>query len=302
MRVVTTYDRLHRHVRAWADREIECLLILGRPGTGKSHAFRDTLVGQPHHLFSARKTPIQVYIELHDAPDLPVVFDDVSALLRDNNFLDMLKNLCETGKRTIRWGTNTSLLDGRPHSFVFSGPVLIVLNHMPNDHPDVLAILDRCDGIEFDPPKPQVIARMRNIFPEDGALIDLLTELPVLPSLRTLVKARQWQQSKHLDWRAELVAECGVPEAVIMLLDIMRVSPECEWPKRYERATGLTDRTFRRHRHIAEQVLACRASAGGCPNVQGGGNGHVVDGKEPQNSGLSFPSPSTSDIARLASG
>lgn len=39
-----------------------------------------------------------------------------------------------------------------------------------------------------------------------------------------------------------------------------------------------TDRALRRHTQIAEQVLACRASARGCPNVQGGGNGNNDDG------------------------
>lgn len=134
MRKVTTYDRLHRHVLAWGDGEIQSLLVLGRAGTGKSHSFKEALAGKPHHLFSARKTPIQVYIELHDEPDSPVVFDDVSALLRDNNFLDMLKNLCETGTRTIRWGTSTPLLQGRANEFVCTAPVLIVLNRMPDEN------------------------------------------------------------------------------------------------------------------------------------------------------------------------
>lgn len=274
MRKVTTYDRLHRHVRAWAEREIDCLLILGRPGTGKSHSFRDALADQAHHLFSARKTPIQVYIELHDKPDCPVVFDDVSALLRDHNFLDMLKNLCETGTRTIRWGTSTPLLQGRANEFVSTAPVLIVLNRMPDENADIRAVFDRCDAIEFDPPKPEVIARMRDVFPADATLIELIAELPVIPSLRTLVKARRWQQSKHLDWRAELVAECGVPEAVNVLLEIMQASPEHEWLGQYLRATGLTERSFRRHRNIAEQVLACRAPQNGCPFVLAGDNGH----------------------------
>ena len=60
---------------------------------------------RPHHLFGARKMPIQVYCELHDNPAWPLVFDDISALLSDNNFIDMLKSLCQTGRKVIRWGT-----------------------------------------------------------------------------------------------------------------------------------------------------------------------------------------------------
>lgn len=301
MRLVKTYDRLHRHVRAWADGEIESLLMLGRPGTGKSHAFRDTLGQDQYHLFSARKTPVQVYVELHDSPSLPVVFDDVSALLRDPNFLDMLKNLLETGPRTVRWGTSTPLLEERPQSFVFTGRVLIVLNRMPEEHPDVMAILDRCDCIEFDPPKPSVIARMRDIFPEDGELIDLLAELPVIPSLRTLVKARQWQQSQHLDWREELIAECGVSEGVGALLDIMQSGPEAEWLGRFTAATGQTDRSYRRHRKIADQVLACRASEDRCPNAGGAADcAHDPEYSEPN---LILPfSPAKRSIAANAGG
>lgn len=168
--------------------------------------------------------------------------------------------------------------------------MLIVLNRMPDDNADIRAVFDRCDGIEFDPPKQEVIVRMREVFPNDGSLIELIAELPVIPSLRTLVKARRWQQSKHLDWRAELVAECGVPEAVNVLLEIMRATPEPEWPGHYLKATGLTDRSFRRHRNIADQVLACRAPQIGCPSVRAGEKVHSLllgRTRQPQ------PTPST---------
>ena len=58
---------------------------------------------------------------------------------------------------------------------------------------------------------------MWEIFPDDGDLIDLLAELPAIPSLRTLVKARKWQKSKHLSLIQELLDECGVPEPVAHL-------------------------------------------------------------------------------------
>ena len=35
----------------------------------------------------------------------------------------------------------------------------------------------------------------------------------------------------------------------------------------------MTERSFRRHRLIAEQVLACRASGNECPDVRNRGNG-----------------------------
>lgn len=131
MRKIRTYERFHRHMSAWLDREIECLLVLGSAGAGKSHAYLTALGNRPYHRFSGRQSPLHVYLTLCDRPDLPVVFDDIATLVRDDNFRDMLKGLCETGGRVIRWGTTTSQLDGRPRSFRFTSPVLIVMNRMP---------------------------------------------------------------------------------------------------------------------------------------------------------------------------
>ena len=123
------------------------------------------LEGQPHHFFSARQTPIQVYRVLCRNPDWPVVFDDVSALLRDNNFVGMLKNLCEDSVKTLRWGTTTASREDLPTSFQCTSPVLILVNQIPLKNADVAAVLDRCDNITFAPTKSQVIAYMREYFP-----------------------------------------------------------------------------------------------------------------------------------------
>lgn len=271
MRTITTYDRFDRHIAAWAAGEIEALLVAGPPGNGKSYAYEHALRETPYHLFRARRTPIKVYNELHDNPDWPIVFDDISALLRDDNFLDLLKSLCETTKtKTIRWGTTTPKLEGRAASFRCTSRVLIVMNEMPTNRAEARAVLDRCDAVHFVPKKNAVIARMRCAFPNDTALIDLLEELPVLPSLRTLIKARQWQHSKHLDVVEELVSECGLPDAVNTLIQIMTLHPEREWCQQYVAETGLTERTYRRHKQISAQIVDCWAIQDRCPNVRPG--------------------------------
>lgn len=268
IRKVTTYDRFHRHIAAWVDREIENLLVLGPGGTGKSFAYKSGLGNRPYHAFGGRLTPLQMYLALHDRPDIPVVLDDISALLKQDDFRDLLKGLLETGRRVVRWGTTTPKLEGRPTQFVCTSSVLIVLNQVPRRDPDLEAILDRCDAIEFVPTKREVIAHMREVFPRAGDLIDLLAGLPVLPSLRTLIKAKQWQSSRHLDLVEELTAECGVPPAVATMITIMERFPESAWCKEYVRQTGLTDRTYRRNKRHAEQILECRRTAKRCPDVR----------------------------------
>lgn len=261
IRKIDTYERLHRHFASWVDGEEPGLLVLGPAGTGKSFGYRTALGNRPYHVFGGRQSPLHVYITLHDDPRRPVVLDDISALLRDDQFRDMLKGLCDTGPRVIRWGTTTPKLQGRPTSFTCSCPVLIVLNTMPARDPDLEAILDRVDAIRFEPTKFEIIGRMRQLWPEDEDLIELLAELPAMPSLRTLDKARRWKRSAHLNLIEELLAECGVPEPVARLAQFMRRCPESEWCARYLADTGLTERSYRRHKQVALQLLACRACA-----------------------------------------
>ena len=268
MKKIKTYQRFFAFLLAWLDRSIESLVVVGTPGVGKSWAARELLKGRPHHWLSARHTPLQVYNQLCDNPDWPVVFDDVSGMMRDSNFVDMFKNLCEDGVATVRWGSPAAKLEGRPTSFQCTSPVLILLNKMPCADPDVVAVLDRCHNIEFKPVKSEVIAYMRENFPDDGELIDLLADLAVMPSVRTLIKARQWARSEYLDLHGELPAECGVPEGVAVLIEIMERFPKAEWRDRYMKATGQTDRQFRRNRRAAAEVLACRGTGDGGPNVR----------------------------------
>jgi hypothetical protein len=299
VRKVDTYERFYRHLAAWVDREIDFLLVYGPQGTGKSCGYRTALGNRPFHVFGGRQSPLHVYLTLHDDPHRPVVLDDISSLLRDDTFRDMLKGLCDTGPRVVCWGTTTPKLQGRPTSFTATCPVLIVLNKIPARDPDLEAILDRCDAIRFEPTKAEIVARMYELWPDDGELIALLSELPAMPSLRTLEKARRWQRSAHLNMIEELLAECGVPKPVALLAQIMESLPEAEWCAKYVERTTLTDRSYRRHKHIALQLLACRNPQNRCPNVRsadppsvsaGGGavgelprpSGHVSpDGHEP---------------------
>lgn len=269
MKNIDTYRRFYNYVLAWQAHEIDCLAVLGKPGLGKTWAVKQVLAHTPHHWFSARQTPLQIYREICDRPDLPVVFDDVSALLTDHNIVDMLKNLCENdGIKTLRWGSTTSKLEGRPTSFECRSPVLVLLNRIPERNPDIAAILDRCHNFEFCPGKPQIIAYMREYFPDDAGIIDVLAEMPVMPSVRTLIHARDWSKSIRLDLYEELLAECGVPAEVNVLLDIMARFSEEKWCAQYIDATGKTDRTYRRHRRLAEQVLGCRKDQEACPAVR----------------------------------
>jgi len=301
---VKTYQRFYNYMTGWANRKIESLLVVGVPGTGKSHTAKELLRGRPHHWFSARQTPFEIYKQVCDAPHIPIVFDDVGALLHDKLFIDILKNLCERGTSTLRWGTSTPQLEGRPTSFRTTAKVLIFVNALPKKNEDDLAaVLDRCHHFRFEPEWSQVMAYMREYFPDDEKLIDIMETLSVRPSLRVLGKIRDLDESGDgEDSLYEEVANLfGLADSVVALIDIMERFPEKEWCQRYMEVTGQTDRQFRRNRDKAAQLLACRKTQNKRPDVR-----LVVPEPPPPppsaSSETEEPDSGQSDIDKLARG
>ena len=126
--------------------------------------------------------------------------------------------------------------------------------------------MDRCD-VESGDRLHAGESRLRQLL---RSADDLIEKAAVLRSLRTVIKARQWEQSMHLDLLEELLSECELPDAVHTPTQIMTHRPEREWCKRYVEETGLTDRSYRRHKEKAAQIVGCRAFRDPCPIVRAG--------------------------------
>lgn len=271
MRQITTYERLDRHIKSWANGSLPYLCVTGKGGLGKTHAYETALGDRPHHLFRGRVSGFQMFTDVRQHPDWPIVFDDVRRLMTDPEAVDMMKQLAETKPhRTIRWKTN-AITDGNKE-FVCTGNVLVVLNSVPKNNADVEAILDRFDVIEFAPTKPEVIDQMR-LFAADQADVDLLAGLPATPSLRTLIKFEQWKLSE-VNAEEELLAECGVSEDVVRVMNIMERFPKSEWIRNYQDLTGknyeAAKRDWARKKGVAAQLLEAGTKAGTpppCPDV-----------------------------------
>jgi hypothetical protein len=244
MRIIKTYDRMMNHLLAWHEGHISFLAVIGKHGTGKSRGYEDLFPNGGYTLFKGKTTAFQIYMTVYDNPDRPIVFDDVSDLLKDSACVELMKTLCDTRKsRKVQWNTMTDKLEGRAKEFTISAPVLVVCNHNLLDNADVQAVLDRADAVEFAPPKKEIIAKLKT-YATDLEIVELLETMPVLPSLRTYEKALDWKKSSRLDMREELLAECGVQPEVQTLLEIYRTVPEKERCQAYMNRTGRSQRDF----------------------------------------------------------
>ena len=221
-RLVETYDRLERFYQAWAEGEIQNLCIVGPGGRGKTHGYEKLKL--EHHLFRGRTSAITMYRTVMESPDLPIVFDDIRALLKDGNCLDLMKQFCDSRKaRRIRW--NTAALDEDERMFTCTSPVLVILNWIPKDDSDVAAIIDRFDCLFFNPTKSEILNRMR-LFAKSQADVDRFARMPIDPSLRDLIRFEAWKESKHIDEMEELMATCGIPKDIQQMVQILESDPQ----------------------------------------------------------------------------
>lgn len=255
MRIIDNYERMMNHLLAWHEGHIPFLAIIGKPGTGKSKGYEDLLNGQAYNLFKGRTTALQIYLNVYDQRDCPIVFDDVGQLLRNHDCVELMKSLCDSRpQRKVQWNTTTDKLEGRAKEFSTSAPVLVICNHNLLDNADVQAVLDRADAIEFDPPKKEIIAKLKT-YATDSEIVELMETLPVLPSLRTYEKALAWKKSPHLDMGEELLAECGVPPEIQRLSEIIKTEPATNHCTVYMAETGRSQRDYYNKRKLAQQLV-----------------------------------------------
>jgi hypothetical protein len=156
------FARLNNHYLDWYEGKGPFLAVIGRPGIRKSWSYKSLLKDEEYTLFKGRTTALQIFMDVQDYPDRRLVFDDVGSLFHDPACIELLKSLCDSRpQRTVRWNTNTRLLEGRAKEFSTFSSVLIVGNRTLLDHDDVRAILDRADSIGFDPTKQEIITKLR---------------------------------------------------------------------------------------------------------------------------------------------
>src|SRR5688500_14408230 len=100
---ITTYSELADLAEDWAARFYPLVVVIGRPGTGKTSTFL-AAAGQEAIVINGRVSGAALFTTLEERPDAPVLVDDVDSVLTEKQSLTVLKAACETRPiRTISW-------------------------------------------------------------------------------------------------------------------------------------------------------------------------------------------------------
>lgn len=183
------------------------MAVIGNRGLGKSRAFSERLPKDGRCLISgARNTPFQVYQQLFEGRDLPVIIDDADDFWADPKSRPMMKQLCETdskhGPRLVSYRSREIERLGIPTEFSTSSRVVVTCNDWPKG---LDAVADRGKILLFEPDVFLVhehVSKAKWFGDEDVVkFMERHLHLITKPTIRYYLHAHDLRQAGRADWR-----------------------------------------------------------------------------------------------------
>jgi hypothetical protein len=200
------------------------MLLLGRPGTGKSEEAK-RVVGEVrgnnafYHREAGNLTPLALYLDAYHHRGQPLLLDDVvDDFLGPNAGVGrrILLGLGSSGAfKQVSYGTTSSRLGDVPSVYWTSSPLLIIRNRTDVDD----ACLSRAVTVFFDPPNAEIHRYTATWFWDQeihdwfGRNISALGPIDV----RWLVEAASHKRG-HLDWRHLIMTAHGIDPALAAVI------------------------------------------------------------------------------------
>lgn len=217
---VTSYEKFHQFVKAFAKGNIPLLMIIGDPGVSKSQSVRRAVKGEVCWI-EGQASAFMMYGELYRHRNRPVVIDDVDALYADDAARRLLKSLCQTDiEKEISWKTRSKYLEEQkiPTTFRTKSKVCIIANEWRSLNTDVKAIEDRAVAVIFKPSPLEVHTEVAKWF-KDQETFDFLASILHListPSMRHYIFAASLRKAKLKDWKNLTIERVCDSELVVV--------------------------------------------------------------------------------------
>lgn len=210
---VHTFSEMRKISAAFAakDSQLGFVVVVGRPGVGKTNTLRKEINVDAFTIESVT-TPFGLYTAAWEHRDASIIIlDDVDSIISTPSGVNLLKMVCQTDPvKRISWNTTAADKAGIPRSFESRARVLLIANEFVGKGANFQAVLDRGHRYQFSP-SAEELHREVGIWPPGkvdpevyGFIGQNLYRIPE-PSFRDYVLATELKPS-GLDWRASLRA------------------------------------------------------------------------------------------------
>lgn len=251
---VATYAELDRYIHKVIDGSLYVLLLLGRPGTGKTERVRGAVhehCGDKALYVEGHAQPFGIYRELWEHRDQPVILDDLDRLYANPDSVRLLKPLCESKPiKRVAWRTRvTDDDDTLPREFETKSPVVLVANEWKTVNANVQALEDRAIIIHFEPDNVAVHQEVAQWCMDDivyefvGRHLHLVSHV----SMRWYAKAARLREAGFTNWQESLLQMmCGDRTLAIVasVVSDPALGTEGERIAAFQSSTGLSRATY----------------------------------------------------------
>jgi len=265
---IRDYDTLRRKAANFAKGAYSCLIFVGPPGRLKSTIITEANKNKAH-VISGHAKPFEVFCELQEHKDEPIIIDDADGLYSDSQGQRLLKQLTNRKKPTlVSWISDAPVDRGLEKRFDTSSPVCLIDNAWNAQNEHIAALEDRARLFLFDPPPHELHRQMdfedwftdADIYNFIGDNLEFFDSL----SVRLYEKALEEKEAGD-DWKAYILKHINETDRHIVLIeydDEWKNRPTTEKVVEFIRRTGSCRATyFNRRKRLMERVKGHRVVA-----------------------------------------
>jgi hypothetical protein len=260
--VIRTYAMLQWFMKAFTEGLLKLLIVVGRPGLSKSAAIKEILKEMSFCYIQGHTTPIQLYMQLFENKNQPVILDDVEGLTENPAGRNLLSNLTQTDDvKRLQWLSSSRILieRGVPMQFATTSRVCLITNRWSGTSKEIQALEDRGHLIYFDPTPDEVHQYVGTWLQESGQdvydYIGANLHLIDRPSCRLYEKALD-RKAAGGDWQEYVLHHCH--QTAIHVVQRLLEDPSCrtenERVQRAKEEVGISKATFYRYKRELEET------------------------------------------------
>ena len=211
---VTNYPDLDRYLCKFAEGTLDLVLLLGKPGIGKTEAVKhalgidDSRISKTLYI-EGHAQPFGLYQGLWRHRDSPVVLDDLDRLYANPDCVRILKPLCNTRRsKRISWLSNAvTAVPELPTEFTTTSNVMLIANEWRSLNSNVRALEDRTITLWFNPSNEEIHRKTAEWFDEPEIYQFISGYLPHIRqlSMRYYEKAKRLRNAGFLNWKKSLL-------------------------------------------------------------------------------------------------